>query len=290
MKTIRITGVPEHFNYPFRLLFEKQPFLKQGITIEWKEESRGSGQMNLDLRNGDTDIAILLTESFLKDFEAGNPSKMIGFHVTSPLIWGIHVGQNSGVTSLSELEEKKVLVSRMGSGSHLMAMVLAKRENWDVSSLTYELVGNMEGAEKAMDSGSKGIFLWEKYTTAPMVEKGCMRRIGEIPSPWPCFVMVASESALSEFGEVIFDLRNEIYRLSHDLSQSENLADLLALEYQLYPNDVTQWLTQTIWCTEPVISKSVLEDSIQKMKDLKILGGDLEFADFLELGRIRVDN
>jgi len=102
--------------------------------------------------------------------------------------------------------------------------------------------------------------------------------------------MVASESALSEFGEVIFDLRNEIYRLSHDLSQSENLADLLALEYQLNPNDVTQWLTQTIWCTEPVISKSVLEDSIQKMKDLKILGGDLEFADFLELGRLRVDN
>ncbi|MCU0402036.1 MAG: hypothetical protein MUE75_13695 [Algoriphagus sp.] len=186
--------------------------------------------------------------------------------------------------------EKKILVSRMGSGSHLMAMVLAKRENWDVSSLTYELVGNMEGAEKAMDSGSKGIFLWEKYTTAPMVEKGKMKRIGEIPSPWPCFVMVASEAALGEFGEVIFDLRNEIYRLSGKLSQSENLADLLALEYLLQPADVKQWLKQTTWCTEPVILKSVFEDSIQKMKDLKILGGDLELGDFLELGHLRVES
>lgn len=290
MKTLRITGVPEHFNYPFRLLFEQQPFLKRGITIDWKEESRGSGQMNLDLRNGDTDVAIILTESFLKDFEAGNQSKMIGFHVTSPLIWGIHVGQTSGVSSLSELEEKKVLISRMGSGSHLMAMVLAKRENWDTSSLTFELVGNMEGAEKAMDAGSKGIFLWEKYTTAPMVEKGKMKRIGEIPSPWPCFVMVASAAALTEFGEVIFDLRNEIYRLSHVLSPSENLADLLAIEYQLNPEDVKQWLKQTIWCTEPVISKSVLENSIQIMKDLKILSGDLDLGRFLNLSHLRVED
>ena len=278
MKTLRITGVPEHFNYPFRLLFEQQPFLKRGITIDWKEESRGSGQMNLDLRNGDTDVAILLTESFLKDFEAGNPSKMIGFHVTSPLIWGIHVGQTSGVSSLSELEEKKVLISRMGSGSHLMAMVLAKRENWDTSSLTFELVGNMEGAEKAMDAGSKGIFLWEKYTTAPMVEKGKMKRIGEIPSPWPCFVMVASAAALTEFGEVIFDLRNEIYRLSHVLSPSENLADLLAIEYQLNPEDVKQWLKQTIWCTEPVNSKSVLENSIQISGQLGLFFSSLRRA------------
>lgn len=290
MKTLRITGVPEHFNYPFRLLFEQQPFLKRGITIDWKEESRGSGKMNLDLRNGDTDVAILLTESFLKDFEAGNPSKMIGFHVTSPLIWGIHVGQNSGVSSLSKLEEKKILVSRMGSGSHLMAMVLAKRENWDASSLTFELVGNMEGAEKAMDAGSKGIFLWEKYTTAPMVEKGKMRRIGEIPSPWPCFVMVATEAALTEFGEVIFDLRKEIYRLSHILSPSENLADLLAMEYHLNPEYVKEWVKQTTWCTEPVVSRSVLNGSIQKMIDLKILSSDLDLGSFLELGHLRIED
>ena len=288
MKTLRITGVPEHFNYPFRLLFEQQPFLKQGITIDWKEESRGSGQMNLDLRNGDTDVAILLTESFLKDFEARNPSKMIGFHVTSPLVWGIHVGQNSGISSLSDLHEKKILVSRMGSGSHLMAMVLAKRENWDSSSLTYELVGNMEGAEKAMDTGSKGIFLWEKYTTAPMVEKGSMRRIGEIPSPWPCFVMVASDTAIAEFGEAIFEMRNEIYRLSELLCQSENLADLLALEYQLDPTNVREWLNQTSWCTKEEVSRSVLEESIQKMKELKILSGDLELGSFLELGHLSI--
>lgn len=290
MKTLRITGVPEHFNFPFRLLFEEQPFLKQGIKIEWKEESRGSGQMNLDLRNGDTDLAILLTESFLKDFEAGNPSKMIGFHVTSPLIWGIHVGYNSGIESLSDLNEHKVLVSRMGSGSHLMALVLAKREYWDPGGLIFDIVGNLEGAEKVMKEGNKGIFLWEKYTTAPMVEKGRMRRIGEIPSPWPCFVMVASDKAIAEFGEVIFEVRDKIYRLSEKLCQSENLADLLALEYHLNLTDVKEWLKQTVWCTEAVVSRSILVDSIKKMTELKLLSGQMDLVSFLEMNRLRIED
>jgi ABC-type nitrate/sulfonate/bicarbonate transport system substrate-binding protein len=289
MKTLRITGVPEHFNYPFRLLFEEQPFLKKGIRIEWKEESRGSGQMNLDLRNDDTDLAILLTESFLKDFEAGNPSKIIGFHVTSPLIWGIHAGENSSVYSLSDLKEKKILVSRMGSGSHLMALALAKQEGWHPEELSFEIVGNMEGAEKVMNEGSEGIFLWEKYTTAPKVAQGVMRRIGEIPSPWPCFVLVASEKALAEFGEILIEVRDEIYRISEKLTSKEHLPELLANEYTLNPIDVADWLGQTVWCTQSSVSKRVMEKSIQKMIELNILRGNLDLASFLEMRHLRLE-
>lgn len=283
MKALRVTGVPEHFNYPFRLLFERQPFLDQGLRIEWKEESRGSGQMNLDLRTGDTDIAILLTESFLKDFEGGNPSKMIGFHVTSPLIWGIHVGADSDIHSLSDLREKKILVSRMGSGSHLMAMVLAKRESWNPGELIYDLVGNMEGAEKAMKEGSQGIFLWEKFTTAPMVEKGSMRRIGEIPSPWPCFVMVATSKALQEFGTIIFQVRDWIYSLIQDFGDPSQLANSIAQNYGLPFSDITTWLSQTQWCTEAVVYRDELERVMATMVDLKLLSRILDLDDFLAL-------
>ncbi|MBC6365250.1 ABC transporter substrate-binding protein [Algoriphagus sp. AK58] len=286
MKTLRITGVPEHFNYPFRLLSQQQPFLDQGIQIEWKEESRGSGQMNLDLRNGDTDMALLLTESFLKDAEAGNPSKMIGYHVISPLVWGIHVGSNTSIQSLSDLKEKKILVSRMGSGSHLMALVLAKRENWNPADLSFDLVGNMEGAEKAMAEGSKGIFLWEKYTTAPMVKKGRMRRIGEIPSPWPCFVMVASDKAIADFGQVIFDLRDYLYSLSKKMVTQKNLSELIGKEYDLPPAEIEKWLSQTEWCTEPEVSKSQLIDSMKKMMELGILNSGLDLQQFIALDRV----
>jgi len=288
MKTLRIIGVPEHFNYPFRLLENAQPFLDQGIQIQWIDESRGSGQMNQALRNDEADIAILLTESFLKDVEAGNPSKMIGYHVETPLNWGIHIRANSPVTNLSDLEKKHFFVSRMGSGSHLMALVLAKREGWKAEGLSFEIIGNMDGAKEAMDAGNEGIFLWEKYTTAPMVKNGTMKSIGEVPSPWSCFVMVASDKALAEFGTVILELRDKLYDISEAFSLWENRSELLATFYRLDQNDVEKWLKQTRWCTKAKVSISELKEAIKAMKDLGILQSELSLESFLVSGGLEL--
>ncbi|MDP2041627.1 MAG: ABC transporter substrate-binding protein [Algoriphagus sp.] len=283
MKTLRIVGVPEHFNFPFRLLEKDQPLKEKGVEIQWIDESRGSGQMNLALRNDEADIAILLTESFLKDFEAGNPAKMIGYHVETPLNWGIHIRAKSPVNSIYELNKKHFLVSRMGSGSHLMALVLARREGWKLEELTFEMIGNMEGAKEVMDRGNDGIFLWEKYTTAALVKSGTMKRIGEVPSPWPCFVMVASEKALSEFGDVIFELRDKVYQISKAFSKHENRAATLAAFYHLDLIDVERWLEQTRWCTEGIVSREELETAIKTMKELGILQNELSLEHFLTL-------
>ncbi|OOG77089.1 ABC transporter substrate-binding protein [Algoriphagus sp. A40] len=290
MKTLRIIGVPEHFNYPFRLLEKEQPLLDKGVKIQWTDESRGSGQMNLALRNDEADIAILLTESFLKDFEAGNPSKMIGFHVETPLVWGIHIRANSNVNSLSELKKKHFLISRIGSGSHLMALVLAKREDWNVEELTFETVGNMDGAKEAMDSGDEGIFLWEKYTTSPMVKNGTMKLIGEVPSPWPCFVIVASDKALEEFGEMIFELRDRLYEISQALMENHTNAKTLATFYHLDQNGLEKWLGQTKWCTQAKVSRSGLNQAMETMVDLGILKSKLSLELFLADNRIWIED
>lgn len=283
MKTLRIIGVPEHFNYPIQLLLKSQPFEGQGIHIQWIDESRGSGQMNQALRNDEADFGILLTESFLKDVEAGNPSKMIGYHVESPLNWGIHIRADSSFTSLSDLKKKHFLVSRMGSGSHLMALVLSKREGWKPEELSFEIVGNMDGAKEAMDNGTEGIFLWEKYTTAPMVKNGSMKRIGEVPSPWPCFVMVASDKALSQFGNMIFEVRDEIYKNSKALIESPNRVNTLADFYHLDSTDIEKWLEQTRWSAEAKVSGSELKKAMKTMQELGILQNDLSFEFFLAL-------
>lgn len=283
MKTLRIIGVPEHFNYPFQLLVKDQPFLKNGIQIQWINESRGSGQMNLALRNDEADIAVLLTESFLKDVEAGNPSKMIGYHVKTPLNWGIHIRADSSVNRLSDLEKKHFLVSRMGSGSHLMALVLAKREGWNVDELTFEIIGNMDGAKEAMENGNEGIFLWEKYTTSPMVKNGTMKRIGEVPSPWPCFVMVVSDKALAEYGNIIFEVRDELYKISIAWSENPNRVKTLAEFYELDQADVEKWLEQTLWSTTAKVSQSQLENAMKRMQELGILKSQLPFEFFLAI-------
>lgn len=279
MKTIKITGVPEHFNYPWKKLIKEQPFLDEGIYLEWIEESRGSGQMNLALREGQTDIAIVLTESFLKEQEAGNPSKMIGFHVTSPLIWGIHIHGDSPIASLKEIKKSNFLVSRMGSGSHLMAYVLAKREGWKEDDLSFKIVDNLPGALKIMSKEHAEMFLWEKFTTKPWVDQKKMKRIGEVPSPWPCFVIAARQEILDSQAEVLLKIRDQVYDYSKELQANPEAIKLISTEYDLDLEDVKLWLAQTKLATEASISTSEFQSIVKHMKELGIIKSELNLLE-----------
>jgi hypothetical protein len=288
MKTLRITGVPEHFNLPWKRVVASQPFEKEGITLQWTDESRGSGQMNMDLREEKTDIAIVLTESFLKDFEAGNPSKMIGFHVKSPLIWGIHISGDSSISSLDKIKEPAFLISRIGSGSQLMSYVLAKREGWNPEKLDFKIVNNLPGALEVMHAEKPEMFLWEKYTTKPWVDSKQMKRIGEIPSPWPCFAIIATDKALAEFNEVIFQLRELVYQESKTLQSSPSAIDAISKYYELNPSDVKEWFVQTSWAIDNNISRSQLEKSMNTMKDLRIISKIIPLEDFLTYDHLSI--
>lgn len=288
MKTLRIIGVPEHFNFPWKKVIAQQPFLSAGITLAWKDESRGSGQMNAAIREDEADIAIILTESFLKDFENGNSAKMIGFHVNSPLIWGIHVHPERPETTPQEIPNPSFLISRMGSGSQLMAYVLAQKENWPTDSLNFKVVGNLPGALETMNPSSPELFLWEKYTTKPWVDSQKMKRIGEVASPWPCFVIVVSEKALSEFGDIIFELRDKVYEAARESQHAPSTVSQIAENYDLKQEDVEAWLSQTQWASEPVISRNQMDSSMSKMVGLGILKKKLALTDFLTVSQLSV--
>ncbi|MDP4956317.1 MAG: ABC transporter substrate-binding protein [Algoriphagus sp.] len=269
-KILRITGVPEHFNYPLRVLERSQPLINSGIQVEWKEESRGSGQLLQDLRTGDTDLALLLTESFLKDCSTGGQNKMLGYHVLSPLIWGIHESPSSTQIP-TKTSKKNFFVSRMGSGSHLMAQVLAAREGWPVDSLNFQIIDNLDGALAAYAQGEEGYFLWEKYTTSPIVEQGMLIRTGELPSPWPCFVWVASPQAIQTWGKHLFEVRDTVYAISDMLVKKPDLVEQLAQEYHLSPILVSEWLTQTTWCTEGTLPLDSFTEISEKVRRLGII-------------------
>ena len=283
MKTIRITGVPEHFNLPWRKIVTEQPFTSRGILLQWIDESRGSGQMNKALREDQTDLAVILTESFLKDVEDGNTARMIGFHVRSPLIWGIHLAGKSKINQIGDIHTPIFLISRMGSGSNLIAYVLAQKVGWNIENLRFKIVNNLDGTLQTIDPSIPELFLWEKYTTKPWVDTGELKRIGEIPSPWPCFVTVATANIMNTFGDLIVELRDLVYQTALELQRSQSTPREISIEYQLKIEDVQEWLKQTEWEASSTISKLVLEDAIGKMKDLGILKSDLRFDRFAHL-------
>ncbi|WP_339922134.1 ABC transporter substrate-binding protein [uncultured Cyclobacterium sp.] len=283
METIRITGVPEHFNYPWQQMVKDQPFLEDQVELVWENEPRGSGAMNSAIRTGATDLAIILTESFLKDKVEGNSGKIIGYHVKSPLVWGIHVPSASEVHRPKDLENAPFLVSRMGSGSHLMTYLLAKKEGWDTKSLNFDIVSNLEGAINSFkDKKTKG-FLWEKFTTKPLVDDGHFRRVGEIPTPWPCFVIVASEKMLNENKGLLKKIQKEIYRTNKLLMEDKQSFVLpISVAYKLDQKDIQEWMSQTNWATDGEVPDKDVITTLDALLNLGLIDKRLAPDEIIE--------
>ena len=132
MKRVNIGGVPEHFNLAWYLTLKDGSYKDEGINLRWKDFFGGTGQMCKALREGEVDMAVILTEGIIKDITAGNPSKIVQIFVESPLIWGIHVAQASDYQRIEDIKGTKAAISRYGSGSHLMAYLNAKNNQWDL--------------------------------------------------------------------------------------------------------------------------------------------------------------
>ena len=288
MDKIRIIGVPEHFNFPWLQVVEEQPLKAQDILLEWTDEPKGSGAMNKALRDGQADVAIVLTESFIKDRIEGNPGKIIGYHVQSPLVWGIHVSSQHADRRLEDLSDVPFAISRYGSGSHLMAFLLAQQMGWDTSLLRFELVGDLAGAKAALKAAEPKIFLWEKYMTKPLVDSGVFHRVGEIPTPWPCFVIVASPDAVKNHPDLIRRLRDSVYKKSSSLVEAGQLPQLLSQKYGILEEDIKAWLSQTQWAHQAVIPIETLAATMDTLKTLELIketvpAEDLVDTDFVKL-------
>ncbi|KFF10032.1 substrate-binding domain-containing protein [Flavobacterium hydatis] len=256
MKTIKIAGVPEHFNLPWHLCIENGEFENDGIDLQWTDVPEGTGKMCQMLRDGETDIAVILTEGIVKDIAAGNPSKIVQVYVQSPLIWGIHVAAKSDYKTIADLENKKVAISRLGSGSQLMAYVNANNQGWKTDNLQFEIVNTIDGAVEALTNKTADYFMWERFMTKPLVDKGIFRRITDCPTPWPSFVIAVRDEVLKNNPEAIASILEVINATTEDFKSIPSIDRTLAELFEQKVEDIQEWLKLTQWSQKPLNEKT----------------------------------
>jgi ABC-type nitrate/sulfonate/bicarbonate transport system substrate-binding protein len=270
MTSLKIVGVPEHFNLPWHQCLENGEFEKENIDLQWTDVPEGTGKMCQMLRDGTADIAVILTEGIIKDIVNGNPSKIVQVYVESPLIWGIHVAAHSTFQNLADLENSKAAISRLGSGSQLMAYVNAKNQGWDTSKLQFEIVNTLDGGVTALTEGTADYFMWERFMTQPLVDQGIFRRIADCPTPWPCFVIAVREEVLAKQPETINRLLEIINAKTQNFKGIPNIVNLLATTYNQKTEDLEEWLSLTNWSQEK-IDLDLLESIQKQLFDLHII-------------------
>tara|TARA_B100001079_G_scaffold71364_1_gene61081 strand:+ start:3128 stop:3979 length:852 start_codon:yes stop_codon:yes gene_type:complete len=275
MKTLKVGGVPEHFNLPWHLCIENDEFKNQDINVIWKDFPDGTGAMTRALRNGEIDVAVLLTEGAVKDIISGNEARIVQSYIASSLIWGIHVDAGSDYQSIEDLAGKKVAISRVGSGSQLMAYVNAQNQAWDPSKLEFEIVGDINGAVKALKEGRADYFMWEHFTTKPLVDNGTFRRVVDCPTPWPCFVIAVKNEILKiDYADVrkMIDIVNQ---KSSEILNIPGIDEVFAERYGQKIEDIRKWMEITSW-SQQQITEADLEEVQQQLLRLDLISNTID--------------
>lgn len=244
---LKIGGVPEHFNLPWRLAIEEGRFKDIGLDLHWSDMGGGTGQMIKGLQTGTLDVAVLLTEGITKAILEGLDARIIQVYVTTPLHWGIHVPFRSDIKSVDQLKDKIFAISREGSGSHLMTFVKAGQEGWDTEHLKFNVVGDVYGGLWALEHNEAQGFLWEKYTTFPFTEQGKCRYIDEVVTPWPCFVIAVRNEILDKHPDLLKEMCKVVNSKALEVKKDEDTVEVISWRYNLRSGQVQNWLIETDW-------------------------------------------
>ena len=204
---IVLAAVPEQVNIPILLCMERHIFAKHGLEVVHRVVPEGTGKMLDLLESREVDVALTVTDGFIAGKAAGRRVNLAGVFVESPLIWAVAVSAQapSGVAlnQLADLIPSKKLgalpnkcrfgISRLGSGSHTMAIYTGKHLlNLDRSSLEFVVTNNINGLRDGVHTDKFDAFMWETFTTKPLFDAGELKKLGEVVTPWPAFSFVSS--------------------------------------------------------------------------------------------------
>lgn len=268
---LKIGGVPEHFNLPWRLAIEQGDFKNIGLDLHWSDMTGGTGQMIRGLETGSIDIAVLLTEGITKSILQGLDAKILTIYVVSPLHWGIHVPFNSAIQTEKDLENQTFAISREGSGSHLMAYVMADQQQWNSSKLKFNVVGDIYGGLWSLKNNEAQAFLWEKYTTRPHVKQEKCRYIGEVVTPWPCFVIAARTEIIEQHSALLNEMCGIVNSKAFAVKNNVATAEELSWRYSLEESEATQWLSETDWNYENKEDLASFEKTVNYLVKMQLI-------------------
>jgi hypothetical protein len=281
MINIRIGGVPEHFNLPIHLAMERGDFERAGIHLDWINYPGGSGHMTNALRQDEVDVCVVLTEGIVTDIINGNPSKIISEYVITPLTWGIHTGMSNPLTNANDIFDKQHAISRLGSGSHLMAIVHANTKGHSIAPEQFDTIDDLNGAIDSLTRLKTDVFYWEKYTTKPYVDEGKIRRIGEYVSPWSCFVIAASSRILETYPSEIDIMLDVINASCQGFMSDKRAVELVSERYQIKLTDAARWYHSTEWASNSWVSDKMLKSVVYHLQMAGILEEDQRIPELI---------
>ncbi|ORY78998.1 hypothetical protein BCR37DRAFT_370255 [Protomyces lactucae-debilis] len=272
--------IPEHFLTPLLLAQKHNLFTKRGLNVQLVPQPSGTGQLISSYKEGKIDAAIGLTEGFVNGL-ASNPNlySLIGTYVSSPLCWAISAGaKNDALTKATQLKDRKIGVSRIGSGSYVMSYVFADQQGWlkpTAAPFDFIKLDTFKGLRDGVNGGTADAFMWERFTTKKYYDSGEIKEIGEIYTPWPSWVITASSTLLERKAEVtsLLEAINEgiVYFLEHYDEGIEHIHT--NLDYS--KEDAEAWFKTVKYPSDvKLLDEAMIDDTIKTLRKAGLMTDD----------------
>ncbi|KIJ66974.1 hypothetical protein HYDPIDRAFT_174261 [Hydnomerulius pinastri MD-312] len=260
---LRVGYVREHFCSPL-LQFAA---VDQEKTFTLVECPSGTGQLISRLTNDEIDIAIALTDPLIAGIAKGSEAyKLVGSYVTSPLRWAVITGyKDSSYKQISDLQGTTIGISRNGSGSQTMAYVMALQQGWPTDNLKFQINNDIRGLINSVNDGSTSAFMWEWFTTKPFADAGECRFIGEVPTPWPSWLIAAhpTRAPALDVSTFLSSLSGYVRSFSSSESRAGPSVEFIKDKFGYPEEDVKAWLQAVAYpddCAE--IPSHVITDTL----------------------------
>ncbi len=267
-----IGGVPEHFNLLFCKAIDEGVFCAKNLDLNWKYYNGGTGDLVEALVEKQIDIGVLLTEGDAKAIADQNSFKIVQVYVNSPLHWGVYCGAGSILQSLNDVKQPSFYISRFGSGSHLMSYRFCQRERWSMDQVEFIEVANFSRAINEFNQNPDKLFLWERFMTKPYVDRGTLKKIGEVPTPWASFSIVVHEDILNNHENAVILFLKLISDYTYKLKQNTlDSIDYISTYLEFSVIDMKQCIQDTDWNYLPDVPYPKLKIALDFLKEVKLV-------------------
>jgi len=277
MSKLKIGYVPEHFSSPLLQLARMHP-----DSYELIPQPSGTGQLISSMKDGTIDVAVALTEALIAGICKGATHyQLVGQYVKTPLTWAVITGKNSRYEKISDLRGTKIGISRIGSGSQVMASVMALQQEWFsdtenkvIEKLDFQVNDTFKNLRDSVNEGTTSCFMWEWFTTKPYRDSDEVKFIGSVPTPWPSWMIAATPNASSsQLSSFLEQLSQAVQEFDRPESRQGSNIDFIIKEFGYDRQDVQSWLTTVAY---PERCGEVSEGVVKKVLDT------LETADVIE--------
>ncbi|BFZ59954.1 hypothetical protein YB2330_000976 [Saitoella coloradoensis] len=275
---LKIGYVPEHFSTPL-LLASRHGMLPPHSL---HPQPSGTGQMIESLRTGEIDIALGLTEGWVAGLGGDKDwYKIIGTYVQSPLCWAISTGAQSEYNSVDDLKDSKLGISRIGSGSYVMAYYLADTKGWleeGKQPFDFQIQNTFLNLRNGVNSGASSAFMWEYFTSKKYYDNKEIRQIGEIYTPWPSWLITAHTSVLErpDASQTLSALLEGINKgVEYFHAHTDEVVEYISTELDYSAEDAKAWL-KTVEYPKDVksVDHKMIESTIGTLQKAGVIKGE----------------